>query len=340
MALNKRMPTLQEVADAAKVSLMTASRAINNRGGVSAKTRERVVKIAAELGYVVNRAAQKLSGGKSHILGIVAADLEDPFMSAVVTGATQVAWAAGYEALVYPQADREKRPAGSVMDLLQQIADGVVAVLPLEYGYLGDLAALNIPVITIDQRGKHAEFPSIATDGYEGARMAVQHLAALGHQRIGFIAGDERLVSAQERHRAYTDTLAQLDIARDTQLVVAGGFTQAGGFAAAQKLLALESPPTAIFAANDMSAFGAIAAIREAGMKVPDDISVVGFDDIPNAAHFHPPLSTVRQPLNQMGRAAVNALLAQIAGIDAVSPQIWLPTELVVRASTAAPKAR
>jgi LacI family transcriptional regulator len=225
-----------------------------------------------------------------------------------------------------------------VMQMLRQICDGVIAVLPLEYGYLGDLAAINLPVITIDHRGKHAEFPSIATDGYEGARTAVQHLAELGHERIAFIAGDERLASAKDRHRAYMETLAQLGFKRDPSLIVNGDFSQSGGFAATCKLLALKRPPTAIFAANDMSAFGAMAAIHNAGLKVPEDISVIGFDDIPAAAQVHPALTTVRQPIHQMGRSAVNTLLALIAGIEPASPQVSLPTELVVRDSTAAPR--
>lgn len=331
----KNTPTLTDVALAANVSPMTASRAINNRSGVSGKTREHVLRVAAELGYVVNRAAQKLSGGRSHIVGIIAADLENPFISAVVTGASQAAWSAGYEALVYSQANREKRPPGSVMQLLRQISDGIIAVLPLEYGYLGDLAAINIPVITIDHRGKHAEFPSIATDSYEGGRIAVRHLAELGHERIAFIAGDERLASAKDRRRAYMETMAQLGLKRDPALIVSGDFIQMGGFVATQKLLALKRPPTAIFAANDMSAFGAIAAIREVGLKIPEDISVIGFDDIPAAAQVYPALTTIRQPIHQMGRSAVNTLLALIAGIEPASPQVSLPTELVVRASTA-----
>lgn len=336
--MTKQSPTLTEVALASNVSPMTASRAINNRSGVSIKTKEHVLKVAAELGYVVNRAAQKLSGGRSHVIGVIAADLENPFISAVVAGATQAAWDAGYETLVFSQVNRGKRPSGSVMHLLRQISDGVIAVLPLEYGYLGELASINIPVITVDHRGKHAEFPSIATDSYEGARIAVRHLAELGHQRIAYITGDERLASAKDRRRAYVETIAQLGLHRDPLLIVAGDYTQRRGFEATQKLLSLKLRPTAIFAANDMSAIGAIAAIREAGLRVPDDISVVGFDDIPTASQSFPPLTTVRQPIHQMGRSAVNTLLALIAGIEPASPQVALSNELVIRCSTAAPK--
>jgi LacI family transcriptional regulator len=337
--MTKHSPTLNEVATAAGVSLMTASRAINNRSGVSGKTREHVLSIAAGLGYVANRAAQKLSGGRSYVIGVIAADLGNPFISAVVTGAGQAAWDAGYETLVYSQLAQEKRPSVNVMPWLRQIADGVIAVLPLEYGYLEELASIHIPVITIDHRGKHSHFPSIASDSYEGACMAVRHLAELGHRRIAHLTGDERLASAIDRHRGYVDTRSQLGLERDDALIVAGDFTQKRGFDATCALLALDRPPTAIFAGNDLSAIGAIGAIREAGLRVPEDISVVGFDDIPAAAQIYPPLTTIRQPMHQMGRSAVNTLLAQIAGIAPASPQVWLPNELIVRATTAAPHA-
>lgn len=338
--MTRKTVTLAEVAITANVSPMTASRAINNRSGVSRETREQVLKIAADMGYVVNRAAQKLSGGKSHIIGIVATDLGNQFNSAVIAGASDAAWEAGYETLVYSHVEREKRPSGSVMQLLRQISDGVIVVLPLEFGYLGELTSINIPVITIDHRGEHAEFPSVAADSYEGARTAIKHLLGLGHRRIAYITGDERLASARDRHQAYDDTMAQFGLVADPELVVDGDFSQNSGFNAAKQLLALANPPTAIFAANDLSAFGAIAAIRESGLRVPDDISVLGFDDIPASSQFYPALTTVRQPLQQMSRSAVNTLLALIAGIAPASPQVTLPTELVVRASTAPVKIR
>jgi LacI family transcriptional regulator len=338
--MTRKSITLAEVAQAAGVSPMTASRAINNRSGVSVETRQHVLKIAADLGYVVNRAAQKLSGGRSHIIGVIATGLETEFTGSLLAAISEAAWAAGYETLVYFHVDREKRPSGGVMQMLRQISDGVISVLPLEFGYLGEIASINIPVITIDHRGEHAEFPSIAADCYGGTRAAIKHLIDLGHRRIAFIAGDERLASARERHRAYIDTIAQHGLANDPELVVAGDFTQGCGLLAMRRLLALASPPSAALCANDVTAFGAVAAIRDAGLRVPDDISVVGFDDIPSAAQFYPPLTTVRQPLQQIGRSAVNSLLALIAGIEPASPLVTLPTELILRASTAAPAHR
>lgn len=336
--MRKKNYTLAEVAEAAKVSPMTASRAINNRSGVSSQTKAHVLKIAAEMGYVVNRAAQKLSGGRSHIIGIVATEISNQFNSALIASAGDAAWAAGYEILVYSHVVREKKPSGSVMQLLRQIADGVIAVLPLKYGYLDDIASIHIPVITVEHTGQTSSFPSISSDSYEGARMAMRHLIELGHRRIAFITGDERLSSAEDRHRAYLDTVAQYGLARDRALVVPGDFSMNRGYQAMRKLLTLKKRPTAVFAANDLSAFGAINAIRETDLRVPDDISVIGFDDLPAAAQFYPPLTTIRQPIQQIGRSAVNSLLAMMAGIDPASHQVVLPTELVVRATTAPPR--
>lgn len=333
----QKIATLAEVAHAAKVSLMTASRAINQRPGVAEKTRENILRVAARLGYVANRAAQKLSGGQSHVIGVIATDLENPFIGALMAGTSEAAWEAGYETLIYSQIDREKRPSGSVMQLLRQISDGVIAILPLEFGYLDELAAIHIPIVTIDHRGEHADFPSIATDSYAGARSAIEHLIALGHQKIAYLSGDERLASARERRHAYTETLLRHGLPIDSSFIATGDFTQQRGFTATSELLTRPQPPTAIFAANDLSALGAIAAIREAGLAVPADISVIGFDDIPAAAQSYPALTTIRQPLHPIGHAAVRTLCMLISGERPASPQITLPTEFILRASTGAP---
>jgi len=314
---------------------MTASRAVNNRPGVSGETREHVLKVAADLGYVSNRAAQKLSGGRSHVIGVIATDLENQYTGTLIASMSEAAWVAGYETLIYSHVERERRPSGSVVQLLRQISDGVIAILPLEFGYLGELAAINIPVITIDHVGDTAEFPSVTTDCLEGARTAMKYLIGLGHRRIAYIAGDERLASTRDRRQAYLETLSQYGLEADSSLIMPGDFTQRSGLEATNKLLLLAKPPTAIFAANDLSAFGAIIAIKAAGLRVPDDISVIGFDDIPFAAEYSPALTTIRQPLHQIGRSAVSSLLEVIAETVPVSRQVVLPTELIVRASTA-----
>jgi LacI family transcriptional regulator len=334
MASKQQNPTLAEVAKIAGVSQMTASRALNNQPGVSAQKREAILRIADDMGYVINRVAQKLSGGRTHIIGVIA-QLHSLYTSDLVLGIGSASRAAGYEMLVYSLGDTDRRPPGNIIDLLQQFADGVIVILPFESDYLSLLAGAQIPIVTIDQ-GDDLPFPTVAADNYQGARMAIQHLADLGHRRIGFVSGNERLASARERLKAFVDMQQQLGLDCDPDLISHGDFMQRGGFEAANRLIDLEKPPTAIFAANDVSAAGALVALREAGLKVPEDISVIGFDDISLASQLYPTLSTVRQPLPQMARAAVNMLLAMIVGLEAPSQRITLPAQLITRQSTAA----
>jgi LacI family transcriptional regulator len=334
----KPVPTLAEVARIAGVSSMTASRALNDRPGVSEATREEIVRIADEIGYVANRAAQKLSGGRTRLVGVVA-QLHTPFTGDLLLNIGSAVRAAGYEMLVYSLPDEDRHPPGHVVELLRQVADGVIVILPYESGYLDRLQRANIPIVTIDESQPGA-FPAVTADNYQGARAAVQHLADLGHRRIGFITGNERLASARDRHRAYADAVGELGLDADPDLVAAADFMQKGGFEAARRLIALPRPPTAIFAANDMSALGALTALRKAGFGVPDDVSLIGFDDTALAAHLHPALTTIRQPLSQIARAATNLLLAMMAGIEPATLLTELPTQLVVRETTAPPRRR
>lgn len=333
--MSKPTPTLAQVAQIAGVSQMTASRALNDRPGVSRETREEVLRIAADIGYVVNRSAQKLSGGRNGIIGIITPTLDNQFASELILGVARAARAVGYETLLYTVFDEDRDAHRNLIGLLPQFADGVVAVLPRESAWFDTLTAARMPVVLIDQRGSLTSFPSISVDSYGGACLAVEHLVQLGHRRIAFIAGDETIEGVKDRRRAYTDTLERHGLPRSADLVTKGDLSQMKGFEAASRLLKLAEPPTAIFAANDLSAFGAIAAVGEAGLRVPDDVSVVGFDDIPMAAQVHPALTTVRQPFQQMAKAAVNSLLATMAGAEAPAARITLPAELIVRDSTA-----
>ncbi|WP_429487744.1 LacI family DNA-binding transcriptional regulator [Paraburkholderia sp. RAU6.4a] len=330
----RQTPTLEHVAKLAGVSQMTASRALNGRPGVSRETRDEVLRIASDIGYVVNRTAQKLSGGRNGIIGIITPTLDTQFSSELILGAGRAARGAGCEMLVYTVFDEDRHTHHDLLGLIQQFSDGILAILPRESLCLEALATAKVPVVVVDQRGTLTGFPSVSVDNYGGACLAVEHLAELGHKRIAFLAGDETIEGVRDRQRGYHDTLARLGLPREDSLVAAGDLSQMMAFDVTFDLLNLAEPPTAIFTANDQSAFGVIAAIREAGLRVPDDISVIGFDDIPMSEQFHPALTTIRQPFQQMARSAVNTLLAQIAGIDAASQRITLPAELVVRDST------
>ena len=336
MTGKKRKPTLAEIASVAGVSLMTASRAINNKAGVSAEKREEILRISEDLGYVPNRAAQRLSGGRSHVVGVIA-PLHSYYSSELVFGIGSAGRVANYEMLVYSISTASHEPPPAVIDLLCQIADGVIVVLPLGGKFLSRLAEANLPVVTIDE-GPPLPFPKVVVDNYRGGRMALEHLASLGHKRVGFIGGEMRLASVRDRMRAFRDGQVALALDRDEDLVAQGDSMQQGGFEATKKLLGLKNPPTAIFTGNDVSAIGALAAIRESGLRVPEDISLIGCDDIPMARQVFPSLTTIRHPLAQMSRAAVNMLIAMISGFDPPTDTITFSPELVERESTAVMK--
>lgn len=330
--VRKSLPTLAEIAKASGVSVMTASRAMNARPGVSAEKAAEIRRIADDMGYVVNRAAQKLSGVRTRIIGVIT-ELHTPFSSELVLGIGRVVHEAGQEMLVYSLPDKDRLPTARILDLMRQFSDGVIAILPYESSYLDTGRIADLPVVTIDQ-GIDSPFPSVTADNYQGACSVLRHFVEGGHRRIGFVSGNDRLASARERRRGYRDVLAQARLPFDPALEAVGDFDYASGVEAGRRLLALADRPTAIFAANDASAEGVLFAAREAGLRVPDDVSVAGFDDIPSASRTTPPLTTVRQPLQDMSRAAVNLLLALVAGVDAPSREIVLPTELIVRDST------
>lgn len=282
-------------------------------------------------------AARQPAGGVSRLLGVVAPNIDSLFVSALVAAVGRAARVAGYELLVYSLTQRDRYPPGGVVRLFEHLAAGVVALLPYEFSYLQGIAAARVPVVTVDNPERRVRYPTVATDGYQGGLAAVRHLLALGHREIAFLAGDERLVSARERARGFHHALSEVGLPRDPELIATGDFTEEGGHAATRALLRGRRRFTALFAANDYSAFGAVAALREARLRVPEDVSVVGFDDMPPAATARPPLTTVRQPTTDMGQRAVGLLLDAIAG-HAVPQYVVLPTTLVVRGSTAPPR--
>jgi LacI family transcriptional regulator len=335
--MTRRAPTLDHVAAAAGVSRMTASRALNNQPGVSTAVREKILGIASELGYVPNRAAKDLAAGRPRVLGLLCADMHAPFGAEIIAGAVRAARTAGYEVLLYSLLEPHEELREGVAPLLARSTQGVVSVIVHRQDHLPHLKAAGIPVVTIENPENSAY--SVLADGYSGARAAMRHLIELGHRRIAYIGSYEEMVSSRDRQRAYEEMMHEHGLPRDKQLLVRGDNTQATGFLVAQKLLAMAHPPTAIFANNDPTALGVLDAAQRLGVKVPRDLSVVGFDDGPQCLQSNPPLTTVRQPLQQMGRSAVNMLLAILAGLEPAAPTINFPTELVVRESTAPPRA-
>jgi LacI family transcriptional regulator len=329
--------TISDVADAANVSKMTVSRVLNGQPGVSEQTRQRILTTMQTMGYVANPAARTLRGD-SKVIGLVVPELNSPYMGEVISGISRAADRLDYGLMLYTQGrlDRAGRTTYYAALLSNGLADGVVMVVPYEYEMLvNSFKEHDMAYVLVDHHGNASDEPSITATNRKGALDAMRHLLALGHTRIGFITGRLMLRCSQDRLQGYRDGLTEVGLPYDPTLVVEGDFEQMTGFAQAQRLLGLESKATAIIASNDVMAFGVMDAVKNAGLHVGRDISVVGFDDIPMASQVYPALTTIRQPMADMGEAALDLLVTLLQGRPPVALQRELGTELIVRDSTA-----
>jgi LacI family transcriptional regulator len=332
-------PTSADVAARAGVSRTTVSFVLNYRTDVqiSDETRQRVFKAASELGYHPHAPARQLAGGRSHVLGLVLRQSAeqvagDATLAETLRGIASAARAAGSRVMVEPLA-----PEGTYDRLLRsQHADGLIVSGPrLDDPSLAELVRDGFPIV-LQGSMPGLDVPSVDVDNVAGTRGAVEHLVSLGHRRIACVT-NARLTytSARERLQGYREALEAAAIDFDPDLVAEGAFDSASGERATSELLK-RTTFSAMLVASDVLALGAFGALREANRRVPDDVSIVGFDDIPLAAYFDPPLTTVRLPAFELGQAAGRALVDRIAD-RAVPQRTLLPTELIVRGSTAPP---
>jgi LacI family transcriptional regulator len=332
--------TIMDVAREAGVSYATVSRVVNNKRSIVREKRARVLAAMQRLGYVPNLQARKLAGGRSQIVGLVLHDVWTSYAFEILRGIDAELAAAEYDLMLYTSRQRAATESAYVASLTQGLAEGLLLLLPRDLGaYIERLRQRHFPFVLVDHQGVAGEGPAVAATNYAGAFAATSYLLDLGHRRIGFITGNTQLGAAQDRLDGYRAALIARDLAPEPELVVEGDFFQPRAYQAASQLLSLADPPTAIFASNDVSAFGAIQAAADRGVRIPHDLSLVGFDDIPQAAFSQPALTTVRQPLEEMGRVAARLLLASMRDPDLAPTRIELPTELVVRASCAGPRA-
>ena len=334
-----RNVTIVDVAQEAEVSYATVSRVINNGAHVRPEKRERVLRAMAKLGFTVNQQARSLRAGRSQVIGLLVHDLGTSYIGEIIRGIEAELSAASYDLMLYTTHRRKTKEATYVSAITRGMADGLLLVLPRNpEAYLESLRQRHFPYVLIDHQGIDETGPAVGATNWQGAYDATQHLLGLGHRRIGFITGQVEMGCARDRLAGYRAALAAAGLPADPALVQEGDFFQPDGFAGARALLALPQPPSAIFASNDVSAFGVMEAVRDAGKRLPDDMSIVGFDDIPQAAQVNPTLTTVRQPLEQMGRTAARMLLEIIGNPDRPAARVELPTDLIVRASTRPPK--
>ena len=330
-----RSVTITEIARAAGVSVPTVSRVVNGRADVAPGTRERVEELLRLHGYRRKSSTVRLS--RAGIVDLVFNDLDSPWALEIIRGVEDCAHASGAGTVV----SAIHRRTSSVRQWLENVSarasDGVILVTSdLEPALHAELRQLHVPTVVIDPAGVPAlDVPTIGATNWAGGLSATQHLVGLGHRRVGLVAGPPRLLCSRARLDGYRAGLESAGMEVDATLVRAGDFYQQSGFEAGTELLALSDPPTAIFASSDQMALGVYEAVRRRGMRVPDDVSVVGFDDLATARWFSPPLTTVRQPLAQMGALAARTVLRMAAGKDVENPRVELATELVVRESTA-----
>lgn len=331
MKFAKSPITIQDVATAAGVSVSTVSRVLNDKIDVAPETFEKVQRVIEELGYTSSLAAKSMRSRKTNVIGLVVPDLEQSFCLNVVKGVNRAIEQLDYDLLVYTGgSSRDQawavRERQYVSLLNGSITDGIIVVTPT-----AETFSTSYPLVAIDPHLDSADFPAVIATNHVGAVAAMEHLLSLGHRRIGFIGGRPDLQSAIRRLQGYKDSLRQANIPFEPDLVQVGDFTQETGYRCAQRLLALPCRPTAIFAANDKSAIGAIEACTEIGLKVPEDISIVGFDNIEEASFVNGGLTTVDQFIGDMGRVAVEMLVSLIQDKPPDNQVYRMPTQLIVR---------
>jgi len=336
MANKKASVTLVDVARVAGVSVMTASRALSGDGYASEETRSKVQAAARELGYAPNALARMMKGGKTNVIGIVVNDLSSQVVNAFVTALSVEVRKVEMDMFIYSTMGTLGEGRGAaVSQMLHGLWDGLIYVLPcMTDEFLKSLETASSPVLLLNYFRHETPLPVVRGDNYNGAQDAVSHLIELGHRRIAFVGGTAFTGQSDLRERGYLAALADAGIAADPALIYQGNFHELSGLEAGRHLLALEQPPTAIFAASDTMALGCMNAIRERGLAIPQDISVVGFDDIPAASLAQPPLTTLRHPFQAMAQAAVQELLRRIRSEPGRRQRVEFPSEFVIREST------
>lgn len=336
-----RRPTIFDVARISGVSYSTVSRVVNGHANVKPATRARVQAAMAELGYVAHVTARALASGRTQTIGLLARGIDNPFFSAVIKGVDQEVSEADYDLLLCTTHSRSEQEGEYVARLSHGMVDGLLIVVPTALpDYVSQLRAVRYPFVLIDHDSDAPGCTMVNAANRAGTREGIDYLIGLGHRRIGFITGRPDVGSAMQRLEGYGDALRAAGLPRDDDLVLSGDFMEERGYAATLELLALRRPPSAIFASSDTAAFGVLSAARDAGLRVPEELSVLGFDDIVEAAWFGAGLTTVRQPLREMGRVAVQRLIALLADPSRPSERVVMATELVVRHTTAPPPAR
>ncbi len=331
MRKNRQTVTIQDVARTAGVSVSTVSRVLNGKTDVADETQDRVRSVIDHLGYTTNLAARSMRSFKKNLVGLLMPDIAYPFAIEVMKGVNRAIAESEFDLLVYTTGDVRKSGSASheqkyVSLLNNSITDGVVIVAPVT-----DEFSTEAPIVSIDPLTSNPSYPSVHATNYRGALEAMEYLLSLGHRRIGFISGRAELESSNRRLKGYRDALEKAGLPVDGKLIACGDYTTETGLLCARGLLSLDDRPTAIFASNDQSAMGVYQAAREVGLQIPEDLSVIGFDNIMESSYMG--LTTVDQFISEMGFVATKMLIRLINGETLDSETYQMQTRLVVRNS-------
>jgi LacI family transcriptional regulator len=329
------MATIKEVANLAGVSVATVSHVINDTRFVSEAVRKQVYQAMNELGYRPNTLARSLRRGQTQTLGLILPDSANPFFAEVGRSIERVAFESGYNVILGNTENDFEKESLYLDVLINKQVDGIIFVASGERSdSLRQLMELALPAVVMDREFPGLEMDVVLSDNHQGGYLATQHLLSLGHRQIGCIAGVSRITPSALRVAGYQQALQEGGVAVDPTLMMNGDFHPESGFRLAGELLARPNPPTAIFACNDLMAMGVLRAAAECGRRVPDDLAVVGYDDIELASFTNPPLTTIRQPKLEMGAATLQFLLSRIKEKRTNPQRTLLPVSLVVRGSS------
>ncbi|HEX8146107.1 MAG TPA: LacI family DNA-binding transcriptional regulator [Pyrinomonadaceae bacterium] len=345
----KRHATLADIAASAGVTPMTVSRVVNGNGYVSAETREKVLSAVSALNYRRNGLARGLKRQRTDTIGLVLGDIANPFAAELARAVREVMSARGYNVFICVSEHSAREDIAAFESLADHRVDGVIVATranKLGNDRLSEMIEGGIPVVLIGRDFRHPNADLIAADNLRGGYDATAHLIALGHKSIGFIGVTPTSGVGLRRYHGYLEAMREHGLKVDERLIVGraddgdqwpGYSTESMGYEGMKRLLSLRKRPTAVFARNDFTAVGAMSAAKEAGLRIPQEIAVVGYDDVPLAAHTSPPLTTVRQPTREQGRVAAEALVRRMESAETPArEERVMPCELVVRASTVA----
>src|SRR3954453_11841602 len=332
--------TIRDIADLAGVSIATVSRVLNDRPDVAPDTRESVLQVVREPGFNRNRGARAIGRGRTVFIGLTLPLIADAYFGPILSGASEALYEEDMRIILGPTLHQHDREVSMLEHLVRESTDGAILMLPSESeAELRELQSRNYPFVVVDPMGPPpGGIPCVGAMHASGAKQATEHLLDLGHRRIAALAGSEGWYATEERLIGFRAAMARAGILPDTELIRYSDWQIRGGEIAADELLSHRDPPTAIFGFNDNVAIGALNAARRRGLRVPDDLSIVGFDDTFQSRIVWPQLTTVRQPLQELGRTGVSLLMRLLEGQRVEALRMELSTTLVVRGSTAPPR--